>query len=740
VKKHLVRIALGLAVVLGFLGHAARYYQIPLVGRLEAILYDTRLWLTMPRTTDPRIVVVDIDERSLAAEGRWPWRRDRLGLFLDRLFDDYKVRIVGFDIVFAERDESSGLGVLRALAEKELVHVPAFQTALKAVEPNLQFDRIFAERIHGRPVVLGYYFTQVPPEQANRVGMLPQPVLPKGVFAGRNIAVMQATGYGANLPELQAAAASAGHFNPLPDDDGVIRRVPMLAEVDGSYYEPLSLAVVRLMIGSPEIRPGLTNAPGWARDYPGLEWLDVGDYRIPVDREVAALVPYRGVERTFKYVSATDVMQGKAVRTDLEGKIALVGTSAPGLLDLRSAPVGKVYPGVEIHANLISGMLDGSLKQMPPYVLGAEFALLALAGMTMALVLPLLNPIRSGVATLAVLGAAVGTNLAVWQYGNLVLPLASGILMILMLFALNMSYGFFVESRAKRQITGLFGQYVPPELVDEMSQNPGKFSMEGESREMSVLFTDVRGFTTISEGLDPKQLTQLMNEFLTPLTRVIYRHRGTIDKYMGDCIMAFWGAPMADPQHARNAVLAGLEMQAAMQALQPQFGARGWPKLHIGVGVNSGRMTVGNMGSDVRVAYTVMGDAVNLASRLEGLTKQYGVGMIVGEATRALCPDIAFRELDRVQPKGKSEPVTVFTPVGPSGGLDKRAQDELSLWHQTLKQYRGQEWDLAELQLLNLQRMYPDSKLYSTFVERIAHLRNNPPGPGWDGSWAFETK
>jgi adenylate cyclase len=740
VKKHLVRIALGLAVVLAFLGHAARYYEIPLVNRLEAILYDTRLWLTMPRTTDPRIVVVDIDERSLAAEGRWPWRRDRLGLFLDRLFDDYKVRIVGFDIVFAERDDSSGLGVLRALAEKDLVHVPAFHDALKALEPKLQFDRIFAEKMRGRPVVLGYYFTQVPAEQASRVGVLPEPVLPKGVFAGRNIAVMRATGYGANLPDLQAAAATAGHFNPLPDDDGVIRRVPMLAEVDGGYYEPLSLAMLRLLTGSPEIRPGLTSAPGWARDYPGLEWLDVGEYRIPVDREVAALVPYRGVERTFKYISATEVMQGKAARADLEGKIVLVGTSAPGLLDLRSAPVGKVYPGVEIHANLISGMLNGGLKQMPPYVLGAEFALLALAGMGMALVLPLLNPIRSGVAALAVLGAVVGTNLAVWQYGNLVLPLASGILMILMLFALNMSYGFFVESRAKRQITGLFGQYVPPELVDEMSQNPEKFSMEGESREMSVLFTDVRGFTTISEGLDPKQLTQLMNEFLTPLTRVIYRHRGTIDKYMGDCIMAFWGAPMADPQHARNAVLAGLEMQAAMEALQPQFRARGWPELHIGVGVNSGRMTVGNMGSDVRVAYTVMGDAVNLASRLEGLTKQYGAGMIVGEATRALCPDIVFRELDRVLPKGKTEPVTAFTPVGPSGSLDKRAQDELSLWHQTLKQYRAQEWDIAELQLLNLQRMYPDTKLYAAFLERIARLRKNPPGPGWDGSWAFETK
>jgi adenylate cyclase len=384
-------------------------------------------------------------------------------------------------------------------------------------------------------------------------------------------------------------------------------------------------------------------------------------------------------------------------------------------------------------------MLDGTIKQMPPYVLGAEVLLLALAGLVLALVLPLLNPIRSGVTTVAVLGAVVGTNLWVWQH-NLVLPLASGVLMILVLFALNMSYGFFVESRAKRQITGRFGQYVPPELVDEMAQNPDKFSMDGESREMSVLFSDVRGFTTISEGLDPKELSQLMNEFLTPLTRVLYRYRGTIDKYMGDCIMAFWGAPLNDPQHARNAVLAGLEMQAAMDALQPQFRARGWPELHIGVGVNSGRMSVGNMGSDVRVAYTVMGGAVNLASRLEGLTKEYGVSMIVGEATRAACPDMVFRELDRVMPKGTTEPVAIFAPVGPAAAVDKSTHDELALWHQALRQYRAQDWDLAELQLLNLQRMYPSAALYALFLRRIAHLRKNPPGPGWDGTTAFETK
>ena len=739
-KKHLVRIALGLAAIMVFLGHAARYYEIPLVNQLEATVYDMRLRLTMPGTLDPRIVIVDIDERSLGIEGRWPWRRDRLGLLLDRLFDEYKARAVGFDVVFAERDESSGLNILRELSQNELKAVPAFRPALDRLAPTLEFDHIFADKMRGRPVVLGYYFNQAPDASAIRVGAVPEPVLPKGVFQGRNVRPSRWTGYGANLPELQAAAASAGHFNPLPDADGITRRVPMLAEWGGAYYEPLSLAMLRLLIDSPPVLAGFTDAPRWAREYPGLEWLDVGPYRIPVDADVAALVPYRGPERSFRYISAADVLEGKAARADLENKIVLVGATAPGLLDLRASPVGSVYPGVEIHANMIAGMLDGRIKQMPPYVLGAEFSLLALAGLVMALVLPLLNPLRASLVTLVVLAGVVATNILVWQFGNLVLPLASGVLLVALLFGLNMSYGFFVESRAKRQITGLFGQYVPPELVDEMSAHPERFSMEGESREMSVLFSDVRGFTTISEGLDPKELSRLMNEFLTPLTQVIYRRRGTIDKYMGDCIMAFWGAPLADPQHTRNAVLAGLEMLASMDALQPQFRSRGWPALHIGVGVNSGRMSVGNMGSEIRVAYTVMGDAVNLASRLEGLTKKYGVGMIVGEATRAACKDLAFRELDRVRAKGKNEPVAIFEPLGPVEALEKAARDELSLWQQALKFYRAQDWDMAELQLINLQRAHPGKALYPEFIERVTMFRRQPPGPGWDGAWTFETK
>jgi adenylate cyclase len=313
-------------------------------------------------------------------------------------------------------------------------------------------------------------------------------------------------------------------------------------------------------------------------------------------------------------------------------------------------------------------------------------------------------------------------------------------MMILVLFALNMSYGYFFVSRTKRQITDLFGQYVPKEVVGELSEHPLQVSMEGDSREMTILFSDVRGFTTISEGLDPKELSLLMNEFLTPLSRIVYKHRGTIDKYMGDCIMAFWGAPLPDEGHAYNSIVAGLEMLKTLETLQPLFKEKGWPPIHIGVGINTGRVSVGNMGSEVRVAYTVMGDAVNLASRLEGITKEYGVGIVVGENTKDVAPQFVYRELDLVRVKGKDEPVAIFEPLGLSGQIEISVLEELKLFQQALRLYRKQDWDQAELLLFNLQKLSPHSKLYQVYAERVVYFRNNPLPADWDGVFVFKTK
>ncbi|HEY6093862.1 MAG TPA: adenylate/guanylate cyclase domain-containing protein [Gallionellaceae bacterium] len=751
-KKHALLIGLCLLLVLVFLGNAVGFYQIGFIQSLDAQLYDYRLRLTAPQIRDDRIVILDIDEKSLKEEGRWPWSRNKLATLMDQLFDRYRVAVVGFDIVFAEKDDSSALKTLQELGRNQLRGLPQYQQALEQIQPQLEYDRLFAERMRNRNVVLGYYMNNsAPGTEKNISGALPAPVFPAGTFKGRPISFVRWDSYGANLPELQKAARSGGHFNPIVDKDGRVRRVPLVVELNGAYYEALSLAMVRAVLGMPALLPGYVSAGG--EDYGGLEWLELrlpprqadgtttdAALRIPVGQDVSALIPYRGARGRFRYVSLSDVLHGREPLASLQNKIVLVGTTAPGLMDMRSTPVAEVYPGVEIHANMISGMLDQSLKQRPPYALGADVAMLLLLGVALSLLLPLLGPAKATLLMLGALLLTVSLNVSAWQYGSLALPLAGSLLLIMLLFAVTMSYGYFVEARTKRQITNLFGQYVPSELVDEMSEHPEQVSMAGDSREMTILFSDVRGFTTISEGLDPKELTQLMNEFLTPLTRVVYKHRGTIDKYMGDCIMAFWGAPLPDAQHARNAILAGIEMQQTLAALQPHFRERGWPEIHVGVGINTGRVSVGNMGSELRVAYTVMGDAVNLASRLEGITKQYGVGIIVGENTREAVPDLVYRELDLVRVKGKDQPIKIYEPLGAQEQVEEVVLDELKLFQQALRAYRKQEWDKAELDLYNLQRMSPHTMLYGVYAERVAYFRSHPPGENWDGVFVFQTK
>ena len=728
-KKKLPLIITNIFLVAIFLFHVAVPFEF--FKRLESLAYDLRLKFTMPDTKDDRIIIIDIDEKSLASIGRWPWSRNQIAFMLDNLFDYYQIAIVGIDIVFAERDESSGLKVLEQLGRRDLKNDALYQNILPELRTQFDYNNLFVQKIKGRKVVLGYGFSSDP---GRITGALPPPVFTaKTLKAGNHFIEM--TGYSANLPELQNNAHNAGHFNSYVDSDGVSRRVPILLDYKGSYYEALSVAMVRSFLGDTP----MPLKAGFGSNTNKLEWLGIDVFRVPLDERATALIPYRGPEGSFKYISAVDILQKKINKEELKGGIILIGSTATGLMDLRSTPVAPVFPGVEIHANMIAGILDQNIKQIPDYVGVVECLLLCLIGLIMAFFLPFLNPLKSLLISLLMLFITIGINAWAW-HANMVLPLASSMLMIPLLFAVNMSWGFFAETRTKYHLTRLFGQYVPKELVAEMSRSPENFTIEGESRDMTVLFSDVRSFTTISEGMQPKELTKLMNEYMTPMTHVIQKHRGTIDKYIGDAIMAFWGAPLHDDEHPRNAVLAALDMQATIEALRPQFIQKGWPEIKIGVGVNTGIMRVGNMGSEFRMAYTVMGDAVNLGSRLEGITKQYGVGVIVGETTRNAVSDIVFRELDRVRVKGKDQPVIIYEPIGLETQIDPAVKEELRLFHDALSLYRGMSWDAAEQTLLELQKKYPDKYIYRLYLERTRYFRTVPPEPGWDGVFKFTTK
>lgn len=740
-RQHTIRILAGLALTAFFIGHAANAWRVDLIERAEAIIYDTRLRLTMPGTGDARIVILAIDERSLGEFGRWPWSRDLMARLMDRLFGEYGVALAAFDVVWAEADNSSGMATLDALAAGPLREDADFRKAYSEVRAGLDYDGRFAASMKGRPVVLGYYLSSEPGAvRANAIGA---PTLAPGAVEGHWVPFTVWSGYTGNLPAYVRAAAGAGHINPIVDPDGSVRRVPMLAELDGARYEAFSLAIVRALLAgqaadgkAPPVRPGF---PADGRG--GLEWLEVGPLRIPVDASGSALVPYHGARGSFDYVALADVLSGKAQPERLKGKAVLVGATAPGLMDLRATPVGSVYPGVEIHANLVAGILNGTVKGRPGYVVGAEVMILLIAGTALSLLLPKLSMPWATAAALCVVALASGVNLMLWSDAGLDLPLASALGLVVLLYTIYMAWGYFAESRTRRQIADLFGQYVPPELVDRMAADPRRYSMEPRDAELTILFADVRGFTGISEALRAEELREYINTYLTEMSAIIRsRHRGTLDKYIGDAIMAFWGAPVEDPGHARRAALAALDMQRHCADLNARFLARGWPPLHIGVGINSGNVRVGDMGSRVRRAYTVMGDAVNVASRLEGRTKYYGVGILAGESTRRAVTDMAFREVDRIRVKGRDEAVAVYEPLGPEAGLTGAARAELGLWEETLRAWRARQLEQVDANLQQLQRMAPDCELYRLYAGRVAEFRRNPPPEAWDGVTSFDEK
>jgi adenylate cyclase len=734
-RRHGARVVLGLLVVAVAALHATHLITVPGLAQLERWLYDLRVTAAAEARTDERVVIVDVDERSLAEVGRWPWRRDLVAHLVDQLFERHRATVVGFDVVFAEPDTSSGLEVLDALSRGSLKEVPDFRRALEALRPELDHDARLARAFADRPVVLGFYFSST--TDARTAGVLSAPAIDRSVLAGHRIAFTTWTGFGGNLPVLQKAAVAGGHFNAISDPDGLTRRVPMLVEHDGQYYEALSLAVARRATGAPEIRPEFGAArPGRER----LEWLRAGRLRVPVDDNVAAFVPFRGPVGGFRYVSAVDVLKERVPAEEIGGRIVLVGTSAPGLYDLRSTPVGSVFPGVEIHANLIAGMLDGRLKAQPGWLVMSVGLFTLAVGIGFAFWMPRMSPARVTAATGAAFAAIASVSWAFWQLADLAVPLATLVAVIAGLFVLNVILGYFVEARTKRQFASLFGQYVPPALVERMARDPDKYTTEPRSEVLTVLFADLRGFTSVSETLEPNDVRRFLNDYLTAMTQVIHQAQGTVDKYIGDAIMAFWGAPVADPEHARHAVLAAMHMQDAVRRIQQEGAGTGLPMVNVGVGINTGLVSVGDMGSRLRRSYTVLGDPVNLASRLESLTKYYGVGIVIGERTRELVPELVCRELDRVRVKGRGEAVSIHEPLGFRDAVEPEALEELALWNAMLRAYRARDWDQAEVAVLNLQRMHRRETLYALYLSRIVRYRAAPPPEDWGGVTVFDRK
>ena len=680
------------------------------------------------------VVIVDIDEDSLKEIGQWPWPRTILADLVTRITQAGAVT-VGFDVIFAEPDRMSP-----AIAEQSFRGIDADTRAkLDSLPSN---DEVFADAIKHSRVVVGQAGAAKPAPKTQAEAVLQTGFAIRGPDPSPYLVTFP--GLLRNVAAIEQAAAGRGLFSINPEADGIIRRVPVVMEAQDTLVPSLAMDMLRVASRSSAILVRVNNAGVQAVAVPGLE--------VPTDQNGQFWVHFNKHDQA-RYVSDRDVLQDRIEPDRLRGKLVLIGTSATGLLDVKTTPLDPAIPGVEVHAQILESVLTKTLLVNPNYAIGAELVVAVLFGLAIIIAAPMLSATIVLLLGALLIAGLIGLSLYLFVMHNLLIdftyPLISSWLIYLVLTFVN----YFREQKQRQQIRSAFGFYLSPHMVEQLARSPEKLVLGGEERRMTILFSDVRGFTTISEHYkdDPQGLTRLMNRFLTPLTNAIIERKGTIDKYIGDAIMAFWNAPVDDDEQEANACDAALEMQARAAALNVELkreaeanGGKYMP-LRIGVGLNTGPCVVGNMGSDFRFNYSVLGDTVNFASRLEARTKDYRLPLVIGSRTAEGAKQrFATMEIDLIQVKGKTQPEAVFAVLGRAEvEQDPRCGELRGLNVQMLARFRKQQWD-ETLDLIDRCRKAADgfdvAGLYDMYLERIETYRADPPGPDWDGVYAAESK
>lgn len=725
-------LARGLALLL-LIGLAALRLADPiLLNELRVRVFDFFQVLHPREATQRPVVIVDIDEKSLNSLGQWPWPRTRIADIITRL-TQMGALVVAFDVVFAEPDRMSpgiAADTFRDIDE-------ATRAKLRTLPSN---DAVLADAFRKSRVVVGESGL---PFAAAQTGALP----PIGIATMGSDArpfLLNFPGLLRNVATLEQAASGRGLFTIRPERDGIVRRVPVVMQAQGAIMPSLTLEMLRVVSGS--------NTVLIRSDRAGVQSAAVPGFVIPTDRNGQLWIHFAPHDKA-RYVSAVDVLEGRVPADRVAQRLVLVGTSAVGLLDSKTTPVDPLMPGVEIHAQVLENILTKSVLSSPNYAIGVELCAALLIGLVIIWLAPTLNPLVLLLVGATIVAISMGASWYFYVQNRLLFdftyPLLSSVLVYLTLVFSN----YISEQAQRRRIRSAFGQYLSPALVEQLAQSPDKLVLGGEDREMSILFSDVRGFTTISELYkdDPQGLTSLMNSFLTPLTNAIIEHKGTIDKYMGDAVMAFWNAPLDDANHEINACEAALEMLRRVDTLNSQreqqakeSGQRFIP-IKVGVGINTGRCVVGNMGSDLRFNYSVLGDPVNLASRLEGQSKNYGLPIILGSRTAsALADRFAVLELDCITVKGKTEPESVYTALG---GRDVAGSDQFGqLRHginDLLRRFRQRDFAGATQSIERCRKLsdgFGLEHLLDLYSERIRLFEENPPPADWNGVFVLETK
>ena len=705
---------------------------------IELKLMDLKFLYRGPVAAGPDLVIVAIDDDSLKSLGRWPWSRETFDRLLQRL-KEARPKVIGLDIIFAEKSDSAVSVSLERIRQKCSQQGPEsakFLSWLQEEQKTSDLDHKLAETIRqGSPTVLGFYFKQVgvavlssePPQDLEPAVIQVSTYNMVRRLGGKSgqLPMIGAAGVEVNLPVIAAAAAGGGYFNMIPDPDGTVRWYPLAVSYGPFVFAPLSLVTLQHF---------LDNKPLMAAISPlGVQEVRLGRDLIPVDHYGRFFVNYLGPPGSFPTYSAADVMTGRIPPGALKDKIVLVGATAVGIYDMRVTPFSGVFPGIEIQATIIDNVLRRHFLRLPPYAPIPELLLIVGIGLVLGFILPRVSAIWVFLIGILLLTGYAGVNYAVFRYLGINLDTFYPMLQIgLVTTGINLQ-SFLAEEKARVSLKKAFQSYVAPSVVDEIIKHPERLRLGGERRDLTIFFCDIRDFTTVSESLDPEELAKVLHDFLNPMSKIVVKHGGTIDKFMGDAIMALYGAPIHYPDHARRACSTAIEMLETLKALDKEWVGLGRPSLKIGVGINSGPVAVGNMGSDTLFDYTAIGDNVNLAARLEGLNKYYGTNTIIsGSTVQELDGEFVLRELDLVRVKGKKQQVAIFELLG-KAPADPQLAEFLQLYHQGLQLLRQRQWQESLAAFTTAAGLRPRDHHCHRYLMMAQQYLAEPPGPEWQG-------
>ncbi|MFX4210843.1 CHASE2 domain-containing protein [Aliarcobacter butzleri] len=664
------------------------------------------------------VVVVDIDETSIKSLGQWPWSRDKLAKILENL-TLANVGIVGLDIVFAEEDRTSPHKILQDLK------------IYKKDVPN--YDLEFANVVEDSPVILGYQFDLVKKDNTNaKVPQIPAIFIEKDKPQDKSY-LIEAYNTILNIPQIQDKAYSSGFFNNIPDDTGIIRSVPLIISYDDTIYPSLALEVIRVINDTQKVVVQY--------DENGISNIVLDDISIPTDRYGRMLINFRGPERSFKYISAIDIYNNSFDKSEIDGKIVLIGTSAAGLFDLRATPFDSIFPGVEVHANIIDNILMQDFIYKASWLDGANILII----FVLSIIIVMLTTYTTFWAN-PIIFISFSTSYLflvynlLFDYGivlNILFPIAT----VLIASIMTTLFDYFYNIKKEEAIKAKFASKVSKNVMDDILKNIDKNEFSAKSKEVTIFFSDIRGFTNISEKLDAKELISFLNRYMQPMSEIIIKYQGTIDKFIGDAIMAYWNAPIDIKNHCDLALKASLEQLEVLEKLNVELQKENLPKIDIGIGLNTGTVIVGEMGSSLRSDYTVIGDTINLGSRVESLCKYYDSKLNISNFTKdKLQEKYIFRFLDLVKVKGKNEPVEIWQVLG-KGEANESLKEELDLYHKAIEFYKNSDF-INALEIfgsLENNENKTNKNIYKIYITRCKEFIKTPP-KNFDGVYEHTTK